>query len=217
MRTTIVIPAFNEEKRIIPLLKDIRKKGYNFLVVDDGSVDNTYYNTRKHTHNIIQHKINLGKGAAMKTGADAAFKLGADAVIFMDSDGQHKVNDLEKFITKLNSGDKLILGSRNWQHGVPLVRYLGNKMLSISIVVLYDKFVTDILCGFRAMTKEVYEKIRWESSGYSVESEIIVNAAKRKISHTEINVATVYHDKFKGVTILEGITIMLYLLKWRIR
>ena len=74
----------------------------------------------------------------MKTGADAAFLLGADAVVFMDSDGQHKVKDLPHFIEALEK-DKfdVVFGSRNLSHGVPFIRYMGNKFASMLISLLF--------------------------------------------------------------------------------
>src|SRR3990172_1702337 len=101
MKISIVIPAYNEEKRIGPVLSEIEKMGLEVFVVDDGSSDNTSKISEKYTKNVLRHKINLGKGAALKTGCEAAFDLGADAVVVMDSDGQHKASDLPKFIKTL--------------------------------------------------------------------------------------------------------------------
>ena len=98
MKIFIVIPAFNEEKNIGKVLKEVSKTKYPIIVVDDGSTDKTFKVLQKFQipnskFQILRHRVNLGKGAAMKTGAEAAFALGADGVVFMDSDGQHKVSD----------------------------------------------------------------------------------------------------------------------------
>jgi uncharacterized protein YbjQ (UPF0145 family) len=153
----------------------------------------------------------------MKTGAEAAFKMGADAIIFMDSDGQHTIKDLPQFENGLNEGNEVVFGSRNLSHGVPLVRYLGNKTASLVISTLFGHYVSDILCGFRAITKNGFKKARWESRGYAVETEMVVKTAKANLKYCEVPVTTIYYDKFKGVTIIDSISILFNVLRWRIR
>ncbi|RLC30852.1 glycosyltransferase family 2 protein, partial [Candidatus Woesebacteria bacterium] len=90
MKIFIVIPAYQEEERIGNVIRDVTKTKFPIVVVDDGSKDNTFKIASKYRVTALRHKVNLGKGAAMKTGAEVAFKMGADAIVFMDSDGQHK-------------------------------------------------------------------------------------------------------------------------------
>jgi glycosyltransferase involved in cell wall biosynthesis len=202
MKTAIVIPVYNEAKHIQKVLKDILRYKLNVIVVDDGSNDNSDEIISKVDGIVLLvHKINLGKGAAMKTGAKYAFEHGYDAVVFMDSDGQHSPSDLSSFLTKLNSGSDLIFGSRNLSMGVPLVRYLGNKIASLVVSLLFGIYVSDLLCGYRALTKKAFTKLNWESRGYGVETEMAVLAAVKRIKHTEVPVETIYHDQVKGVTI----------------
>src|SRR5690348_13955343 len=128
MKLAVVIPAFNEQKRIGEVLRSLKPSGLDVIVVDDGSRDKTSEVASLSHVVVLRHKINLGKGAAIKTGCEAAFFWGADAVIVMDSDSQHKVEDLEKFINAIKNDDyDVVFGSRNWVRGIPLVRYLGNK------------------------------------------------------------------------------------------
>src|SRR3989304_7305763 len=113
MKIFVIIPAFNEESRIGKVLAGVRKKKLPIVVVDDGSKDETYQVAKKITPYALRHPINLGKGAALKTGCLAAFKLGAEAVILMDSDGQHDANDLPKFVKALRRCD-VVFGVRNF-------------------------------------------------------------------------------------------------------
>jgi len=182
------------------------------VLVDDGSDDASGQEVKKaKVKNIIllTHKINLGKGAALKTGAEYAFGSGADGVIFMDSDGQHKASDLPKFLDALKSGKfDVVFGSRNMGMGVPLVRYLGNKAASVISAVLFGTYVSDAICGFRALTKRGYQKIRWESNGYGVEMEMLARAGKYNVRHTEVPVETLYLNNVKGVTLLDAFGIL---------
>lgn len=216
MKIFIVIPAFNEARRIRGVIEDLKKANMQIIVVDDGSKDETLKITRNYKVIGFRHKINLGKGAALKTGCEAAFLMGADAVILMDSDGQHKASDLPKFVEKINSGYDVVFGSRNLNMGVPLVRFFGNKIASVVINLLFGIYISDLICGFRAFNKKAYEKIKWQSSGYDVETEMVVLVSKHNLKYCEVGIETVYYDKFKGVTILDAISILFNVLKWRL-
>ncbi len=218
MDITVVVPAHNEEDRIGEVLKDLKKTKLSVIVVDDGSTDRTYQVAKRHKTIVLRHKVNLGKGAAMKTGCEAAFSMGAGAVILMDSDGQHKVEDLSHFIDALEK-DKfdVVFGSRNLSHGVPLVRYMGNKMASLLVSLLFGIYVSDLICGFRGLSKKAFEKLSWESTGYGVETEMAIRTAKSGLKHCEVPVQTVYYDEVKGVTILDAFNIFFDVIRWRIK
>jgi glycosyltransferase involved in cell wall biosynthesis len=226
MRIYIVIPLFNEEKHIFKVLKDVSLYKVPIVVVDDGSKDKSGFKVRNFMRihrfagkkiTLLEHKINLGKGSAMKTGADFAFANGADAVIFMDSDSQHNPDDLVKFIRKLEQKKyDVVFGSRNLNLGVPLVRYLGNKFASLLVSAFFSIYVSDTLCGFRALTKKAYGKIKWESSGYGVEMEMVIRTGKAKIKFCEVPVDTIYHSGVKGVTPLDAFGILAQVVKWKL-
>jgi len=217
MKIFIVIPAFNEEKRIGGVLSGLKKAKQKIIVVDDGSKDKTAQIAKKYTTGVLIHRVNLGKGAALKTGAIFAFDSGADAIVFMDSDGQHKEKDLPVFIKALEDGYEVVLGSRNLNFGVPLVRYMGNKMASLFVSLLFGIYASDLLCGFRAMTKRAFRKMNWESAGYGIETEMVVKTKQLGLKHCEVPVETVYYDKVKGVTMLDAFGIFFQVLKWRIK
>lgn len=217
MKIWVVVPAYNEEKRIGEVLKALKAARMDVVIVDDGSKDNTFEEVSKYSFKALRHRINQGKGAALKTGCDAAFLLGAEAVIMMDSDGQHRVKDLPKFIESLETKKyDIVFGSRNLSMGMPLVRFMGNKLASVLISLLYGIYVSDLVCGYRAFTKKGYEKIKWDSSGYGIETEMVIRAGKTGLHRCEVPVETVYYDKFKGVTIIDALGILFSVLKWRL-
>jgi glycosyltransferase involved in cell wall biosynthesis len=224
MKIFVVVPLYNEEKHIAAVLKGVAKYGLPVVVVDDGSSDNSKVKSQKSklqfkikNFTMLEHKINLGKGAAMKTGVEYAFSRGADAVIFMDSDRQHNPEDLIKFIEALELGKyDVVLGSRNYGYGVPLVRYLGNKLASIIIASLFGIYVSDVVCGFKAMTKNAYKKLKWESVGYGVETEVVARLGKTKLHHCEVPIEALYHDKVKGVTLLDAFGIVGDVIQWKL-
>ena len=215
MKIYIVVPAYNEAKRIGKVLRDLRKTKLPVIIVDDGSRDKTYQIAKRYNLIALRHEINLGKGAAMKTGAIAAFNLGADAVIFIDSDGQHKVSDLPNFLNALRTKKvDVVFGVRNLLK-VPFIRRVGNSVASILVYLLFSIRILDLLCGYRAITKKAYRKIDWKSSGYSVETEMVAMTGKNKLKHCEVAISTVYYDKFKGLSPTEGIGIVFDVLAWK--
>ena len=226
MKIFLVIPLFNEKKHIASVLEDVSKYDLPIVVVDDGSGDNSKLIIKKECNasrvklkklTLLEHEINLGKGAAMKTGAEYAFDHGAEVVIFMDSDGQHEAVDLPKFVEALESGKyDVVLGSRNFGLGVPLIRFLGNKLASVVIALLFRTYISDIICGFRGITKAGYDKIKWDSAGYGVETEMVARIGKKKVKFCEVPVKAIYHDNVKGVTILDAFGILGQVIKWRL-
>jgi glycosyltransferase involved in cell wall biosynthesis len=220
MKIFVVIPLFNEKKHISSVLKNISTYNLPMVVVDDGSTDGSEVGLnelRLKNVTILTHKINLGKGAAMKTGADFAFGKKADAVIFMDSDGQHEASDLPKFVKALESGKyDVVLGSRNFNYGVPLVRFLGNKFASVLMGLLFRIYVSDVICGFRAVTKSGYGKVGWESDGYGVETEMVARLGKTRPGFCEVPVQTIYINNVKGVTLLDAFEVLGNVVKWKL-
>lgn len=222
IKTAIVLPVYNEGKEIARVLKDFVDIKMPIFIIDDGSTDSTNkqinsFLSKSRFFNLLTHKINLGKGAALKTGCEAAFSRDIDVVIMMDSDGQHDLSDLDNFLDKIKLEKyDILLGSRNLTMHAPLVRLLGNKAASILVSVMFGIYVSDLLCGFRAITKKAYQKINWESKGYGVETEMVVKTARFKLNFCEVPIQTVYHDRNKGVTILDALGILFDVFRWRL-
>src|SRR3989344_5325813 len=107
MEIFIVIPCYNEEKKIKEVLERINnlKLDKNIIVVDDGSFDGSCSIMENNFKDVflLKHKINLGKGAALKTGCEAAVKLGADIIVLMDADGQHSPEVIPEMVKKLET------------------------------------------------------------------------------------------------------------------
>lgn len=221
--TVIVIPAFNESARIDKILIQLAKLKFNVVVVDDGSKDKTSETAlsakkrfKKGSLFVLKHKVNLGKGAALKTGCIAAFNLGARYIVILDADGQHKVEDIDKFDLAIHNNFDIVFGSRNLKINSPLVRVAGNKIASMLVHLLFGIKISDLLCGYRAFTKQAFKKINWESTGYGVETEMVVKVGLNHIKYCEVPIETIYYDKYKGVTILDAVGIFFSVIKWRI-
>jgi len=214
-KTWIIIPAYNESRYIGKFLDKLLAVTKQVIVVDDGSGDKTCEIARGKGVVCLLHIVNLGKGAALKTGCDYAFKkMDAEAVIIMDGDDQHVVDDIKLFERELKKGAAVVLGVRQMDAKMPLMRILGNKSMSIIINLFFGHYIADIPSGFKAMTRKAYQSLRWHSSGYEVETEIAVRIAKSKLSYVEVPISTVYHGKDYGFNLLDAGKILLKLPYW---
>lgn len=212
----IIVPGLNEEKYISTVLKKVLKQSKNIIVVDDGSQDKMAIIAQKLTPHVLCHSINLGKGAALKTGCEYAFKtLKADAVIFMDSDDQHDPEELSLFYKALESSD-VVFGVRAFDDKMPLVRIMMNRLASAVIYFLFGEYIPDIPSGYKAISKHAYKKLAWNSQDYAVEMEIAARTAKYKMPFSTIPIKTIYHDLERGMTILDTVRMITKILSWRI-
>jgi len=219
MKTIVVIPAFNEGNRIREVLFKTKDSADQIIVVDDGSSENKKVLSDDISEKIItlRHGINLGKGAALKTGCLAALRLGADIIIFMDADGQHKPEDIPRFIKEIEEENiDIVFGSRKIGHNMPFMMTFGNRFLSTIIKFLFGVNISDTQSGFRAFRANIFDKVSWNTHNYSVETEMIVNTGKNKLRYSEIYIDTIYHDKYKGTTIFDGLRIFFNLIIWKI-
>lgn len=210
----LLIPVHNEEKNINSCLDSIRHRfpTLPILVIDDGSEDNTH-------HILLQRKDieiltmihNHGKGFAMRKGARYAFQRGAKAVIFMDGDNQHNPQHIENFISHLDKNADVIVGVRLLKVRIPFFRKLGNEIMIWLMNIFFGIKLHDMMCGFRALSKKGFHEIEWESNGYEVEIEMLTILGRKRIPFKTVVVDTIYHDDYKGFSILDGMRLILQL------
>ncbi len=216
MKTFVIIPGYNEEKHIASVINETKKYSENIIAVDDGSKDDTFKEAERTKVAVLKHVINLGKGAALLTGAKYAISQGADAIIFMDSDGQHSPKDIPRLTSELEGSD-VVFTYRNMRSShMPLTKKIGNKVLNIMMKILFDISVADTQCGYKIMTSGAYQRLRLISSDYNIESEIAAKTGKYHLRFKQVPIETVYNDKYKGTTALDGMGIALRMLWWRV-
>jgi hypothetical protein len=137
-------------------------------------------------------------------------------MIVLDADGQHKPEDIPRFLSRIKKGDKIVFGYRNDLDKMPFILQFGNWFINQTIHLLFGLEFIDSQSGFRAFTRDAYRKIRWDAIDYSMESEMIANLGKHKMQYSQIPIPTIYHDSYKGTTIKDGIKIVINMLFWRL-
>ncbi len=213
----VVIPGLNEEKHIGDVVARTRKQGFkNIIFVDDGSHDNSSNKAAEAGAIVLRHVVNMGKGAAAKTGCDYALKKGAEVLVLIDADGQHRPEEIKFLLKKLRNND-IVFGYRQLNRRMPAVMRAGNHGINFASHTLNGIKLRDTQSGFRCMTAETYKKVRWKSNDYAMESEMISNVAKNHLKYAEVPITTIYHDNYKGTTVIDGVKIFIRMLRFRIR
>ncbi len=211
----VVIPAHNEEKNIRKVISKVKEFSYTIIVVDDGSTDETFNEAINQDVQVLKHEVNLGKGAALKTGCDYAYIHGAKNIVVIDSDGQHDPKHIPEFFNKLENND-IVFGFRQRNKEQPGMLKFGNWFINQTFQVLYGIDVKDSQSGYRGFTASSYKKIRWIASDYYMETEMLINTSKHKLTYDMIPIETIYSDKYKGTTVLDGVKIVVKLIGGRV-
>jgi glycosyltransferase involved in cell wall biosynthesis len=202
----IAIPAFNEAKFIADVLGRISATTPNIpiLVVNDGSTDGTCDVVRQFDVHLVEHQHNLGKGEAIKTVLNFAREKMVKWVIFLDGDGQHPPESLPDFMHHigLNAAD-VVLGNRQTRtQDMPFHRQLSNGMTSILISLCAGQRVRDSQCGFRAVRLRCLTGIEFGTSGFQVESEMLLKLGKKGARFEHVPIKTLYGQESSSINLM---------------
>jgi len=200
-KIAIVIPAHNEAKSIGLLVEAVRALGFDCIVIDDGSVDQTFEIASLAKAVVLKTGAKSGKGNALKLGFDYVLRNHYEALIAMDGDGQHSPSDLAAFVDcyqKTNAD--IISGSRMQNHqGMPWVRLLTNRLMSWLISLFCHQQIPDTQCGFRLIKSKVLRTIKLESSDFEIETEVLIKASKKGFKIKSVGIQTIYRDEVSKI------------------
>ncbi len=190
----ILIPAHNEARTIADVVKAVRAKGFDVVVVDDGSADGSSRLAKEAGATVLVNFQNQGKGFSLQRGFDYVVSRDYDALITLDADGQHAIEDLDGFVDLFNA-DKpdIICGNRMTDHkGMPWVRLVTNKIMSGLISLVCRQKVYDSQCGYRLIRCEVLRNVQLSSSAFEIESEVLIKSSKKHYRIASVPVRTIY-------------------------
>lgn len=190
----VLIPAYNEEASIAKVIAGAGRHVEKVIVVDDGSVDATASVAASEGAEVVRHGDNLGKGAALRTGLEKAFAEGFDPVIVLDADAQHDWEEIPIFLEAAeSSGADIVVGNRMGKtERMPLVRYLTNRFTSFCVSRLAGRHIPDSQCGFRLISRRGFECMRFDTSKYDTESEMLIQAGRAGCTIVSVPVKTIY-------------------------
>jgi glycosyltransferase involved in cell wall biosynthesis len=161
MKLVVMIPAYNEEKTIASVIKEIPRdccEKVEVLVINDGSVDNTEQEAEKAgADKILSFKKNKGLALAFRAGLQTALEMGADIIVNTDGDGQYNGKEICKLIEPILQGRAdFVLGSRTKGHieYMPIQKRIGNRIATFITRQVSGYPVSDAQSGFRAFSRE---------------------------------------------------------------
>ena len=210
----VVCPAYNEARTIGSVLGGLTGAGYQVVVVDDGSSDTTCDIAAQHATAVVRHPVNLGQGAALKTGIDFALWRGAEAIVTFDSDGQHRVSDIRHLLDALTSRQAdFALGSRflNGTQKPPLLRKLLLRAATIFTAATTGLRLTDTHNGLRAFTRRGAMALNLRQDRMAHASEILEEIARSGLAYVEVPVTIDYteYSLAKGQRASDAVMILL--------
>lgn len=215
----VIIPAYNEEGNIAKVLKNINNLhlGLDIVVINDGSKDKTRDEALKSGGYVISHPFNLGYGAALQTGFKYAKRKNYKYVIQFDADGQHDPKDLITMKEEITKEDAdIISGSRflgNTTQKLGILKPLVMRLLRFLIKVSTGSRITDPTCGFKALSKSVYEyySIMGNYPPDYPDADILIQMCKLgyRVKEIPINV----REREQGESMHSGLKPVIYLMK----
>lgn len=216
----ILVPVYNEFKTVGIFLDKLNASGYPYLVVDDGSFEDTTDILVDKCENYIKLGVNKGKGGAIKEGAKYCIEsLKYDEILIMDGDGQHLLSDVPTFIKRAENDPikGIIIGNRLHNPSkMPKIRYITNKFMSWIISKLSGQKIVDSQCGMRLINKDIFD-LQLNSNGFDFDSEMLVKTSKYGYKIINVPIKCVYTSEDNSKLNIFKDTIKFIKLLWRLR
>ena len=190
----VIMPAFNAEKTLSPVVKGLRKAlpGSFIVGVNDGSEDGTGALLRSVCDRTIEFPSNRGKGAALRAGFAAALERDCEAVLTIDSDGQHDPAFAPSILAAL-SRYHIAIGTRDLTgEQMPKHRRVANFLSSAATRLVSGGAVSDSQSGFRGIRRVVLEEVDAKGDRYEYETDFIIRAAHAGFTITNVPISTIY-------------------------
>lgn len=214
----VLVPAFNEERSVFKVIRNIIDMGYTTLLVDDGSTDQTSKIARSAGAHVLELPYNLGVGGALRAGFRYAIRKEFEAVIQVDADGQHPAEEIKNLIDAANTlNAHMVIGSRFLNNSssmkISFVRKIGMKLLSVSASWATGQVITDSTSGFRIIRNPLLEKFsRNFANNYLGDTyEAIIAAARSQ--HRVVEIPANLTERFFGQSSATSGSALLFTLK----
>ena len=193
--TLIIVPAFNEQDSIVSVITEIKRTGFPYIVIDDGSTDETRKRALEAGARTISLPFNAGVGGALKCGFRFATENGYEAVVQVDADGQHDPTQIQELVraSEANKAD-LVIGNRfDNPHStvkINLMRRTAMKALSKLVKYKVGTLINDTTSGFRIIRQPLLGEFSNSFSlgylGDTVEALVVAGAKNYRVVETSV-------------------------------
>jgi putative flippase GtrA len=197
----VVIPAYKPGSALVGLVSTLIERGVDaIVVVNDGSgpeFDECFRTVAGFGGVVVvEHAVNLGKGAALKTGMNHALVQfrGCLGVVTVDADGQHSPDDALRVVQALRTnGDALVLGVRTFDGEVPWRSRIGNHVTRTMMRLIVGQNLSDTQTGLRAIPATLIPHLlRVPTSGYEFELDMLMACKHQGCPIVQVPIRTIY-------------------------
>jgi glycosyltransferase involved in cell wall biosynthesis len=205
----VVLPAFNAEKTLERTYNEIPFEIVDeVILVDDSSLDNTIEIAKKlNINHIIQHDKNRGYGGNQKTCYNKALELKADIVVMLHPDYQYTPKLITAMCSMIANGvypvvfASRILGKGALKGGMPVYKYIANRMLTLIQNILINQKLSEYHTGFRSYSKHVLQKVNYKnfSEDFIFDNQMSVQIFKNGFEIGEISCPTKYFPEASSI------------------
>jgi glycosyltransferase involved in cell wall biosynthesis len=212
-RVFVVVPAYNEGRRLARVIDDLASTGHAIVVVDDGSRDDTGAVAQARGCYVLRHALNRGQGAALQTGITFAVREGADYIVTFDADGQHQASEMAAMLAPVVDGRcDVTLGNR-FISGTSNVPPLRKIFLHVARFVTYltsGVRVGDTHNGYRALSRKAAVAIHLKQDRMAHASEIYDQILRAGLRFQEVPVSIRYSDETlaKGQRLSNSVSVL---------
>lgn len=213
MKCLVIIPAYNEEENIVRVVENLKENYpmYDYVVINDGSADDTARICRKKGYELVDLPVNLGLAGAFQTGLKYAYRKGYDYAIQFDADGQHRAEYIAPMLEKIKEGYDIVIGSRFVTQKKPhSMRMLGSRLISVATRLTTGKKVKDPTSGMRMFNKKMIAEFALNLN-YGPEPDTISYLLKQGATIAEVQVQM--DERVAGESYLNVTKSMMYMLR----
>lgn len=209
------MPMYNEEETIGTVVITALRHVDAVICIDDGSSDSSARIAEACGALVIRHRVNRGYGGALKTLFVKAKEMNVDALVVLDSDGQHRSEDIPKLLKPILDGTAdFAIGSRFVEGGsgthMPAYRRLGIKVITAASNLSSDLGIKDTQSGFRAFSHTALDRLRFDSEGMELSLEMLEDAREKQLDIVEVP-TVIRYDVPKGsnfTAVSHGFTVL---------
>ncbi len=158
MKILVIIPAYNEAGNIVRVVNNLREKCplYDYVVINDGSRDETAQLCYENGFHLIDQPVNLGLAGTFQTGMKYAYEHNYDAAVQFDGDGQHRPEYIEEMVRRIQAGADIVIGSRFVTEEKPKsLRMFGSNILQTFIWMTTGANIKDPTSGMRMFSRRI--------------------------------------------------------------
>ena len=209
----VIIPAYNEEENIVRVVENLKNNYpmYDYVIINDGSSDDTARICRKKGYELVDLAVNLGLAGAFQTGLKYAWRKGYEYAIQFDADGQHRAEYIAPMLDKIREGYDIVIGSRFVTEKKPRsMRMLGSNLISVATRLTTGKKVKDPTSGMRMFNKKMIAEFALNLN-YGPEPDTISYLLKQGGTIAEVQVSM--DERIAGESYLNLSKSVMYMLR----